>query len=592
MIDPILSLAISMHSNPGVYALLLGSGVSRSAGIPTGWDVVLDLVRKIVMLVGEDCEPDPAGWYRAKYGEEPDYSKLLDQIAKSSPERQQLLRSYFEPNEDEREQGLKLPTRAHRAVADLVSGGYVRVIITTNFDRLVEQALEAISITPSVISSADHVKGALPLAHTRCTVIKVHGDYIDTRIKNTPGELSAYDPALDALLDRVFDEYGLVVCGWSAQWDPALRAAIERCPSRRFTTFWAVRGRVLEEANGIISRRRAELIQVEGADSFFEDLAEKVSSLEQISSRHPLSTATAVATLKRYLPEDRYVIRTHDMAMVEANRLRAELSDTRFPIDADGVTVEHIAKRMREYSALIETLLALVINGCYWGGRLHEGLWTKCIEVIADHSRVGRGVGAYMALRDFPALLLMYGGGVAAAAAGKYGNLAAVLNRPEGHDISLNRETPLAFLLNADVVIHQNVAQHIIAPDKKNYTPVSDYLFEVLREPMREIIPRDAQYEESFDRFEYLWTLTYVDLREQLKSGQRWAIGRYLWRDVRHYDFTKTVLSQLYEEMDIATGWPGIAAGLFGGSQVRLRAAREKFDEALPRLRQSVGMWV
>ena len=33
MIDPMLSLAMSMHANPGVYALLLGSGVSRSAGI-------------------------------------------------------------------------------------------------------------------------------------------------------------------------------------------------------------------------------------------------------------------------------------------------------------------------------------------------------------------------------------------------------------------------------------------------------------------------------------------------------------------------------------------------------------------------------
>lgn len=35
MIDPSLSLAISVQSNPGVFALLLGSGVSRSAGMPT-----------------------------------------------------------------------------------------------------------------------------------------------------------------------------------------------------------------------------------------------------------------------------------------------------------------------------------------------------------------------------------------------------------------------------------------------------------------------------------------------------------------------------------------------------------------------------
>ena len=32
-IDPIISLAFAMQSNKGVYALLLGSGVSRSAGV-------------------------------------------------------------------------------------------------------------------------------------------------------------------------------------------------------------------------------------------------------------------------------------------------------------------------------------------------------------------------------------------------------------------------------------------------------------------------------------------------------------------------------------------------------------------------------
>jgi len=45
MLDPLLSLALSVRSNPGVYALLRGSGVSRAAGVPTGWEVVLDPAR-------------------------------------------------------------------------------------------------------------------------------------------------------------------------------------------------------------------------------------------------------------------------------------------------------------------------------------------------------------------------------------------------------------------------------------------------------------------------------------------------------------------------------------------------------------------
>jgi hypothetical protein len=45
LIDPALSLAFSMYSNKGVFALLLGSGASRSARIPTGWEIMMDLIR-------------------------------------------------------------------------------------------------------------------------------------------------------------------------------------------------------------------------------------------------------------------------------------------------------------------------------------------------------------------------------------------------------------------------------------------------------------------------------------------------------------------------------------------------------------------
>ena len=40
--DTITKLAFTIHSSPGIYALLLGSGISRDAGIPTGWMITLD----------------------------------------------------------------------------------------------------------------------------------------------------------------------------------------------------------------------------------------------------------------------------------------------------------------------------------------------------------------------------------------------------------------------------------------------------------------------------------------------------------------------------------------------------------------------
>jgi hypothetical protein len=136
--DPNTQLAFSVYENKGVFAVLLGSGLSRVADIPTGWEITLDLIRRIAVAQEVEDQPDWANWYRQTTGEEPDYSALLEELASSPEERRSILHSYIEPTEEDRAEGRKVPTAAHYALADLVGGGYIRVIITTNFDRLME----------------------------------------------------------------------------------------------------------------------------------------------------------------------------------------------------------------------------------------------------------------------------------------------------------------------------------------------------------------------------------------------------------------------------------------------------------------------
>lgn len=265
-VDPATSLAVSMHATKGAYALLLGSGVSGAARVPTGWAVVVDLIRRIARLEGAVCEPDPAQWYRDAHGEEPDYGRLLDALGRTQPERSRLIRAYIEPTEEERTLGLKQATEAHRAIAELVAGGYLRVIVTTNFDRLIETALRDAGIELTVIDSVDALRGSLPLVHTRCAVVKLHGDYVDARIRNTAHELERYPGPINGLLDRILEEYGLVVCGWSGDWDPALRHALERRRSQWFSTFWALRREPGGAAAELIAARGAEVVRTADAD--------------------------------------------------------------------------------------------------------------------------------------------------------------------------------------------------------------------------------------------------------------------------------------------------------------------------------------
>ena len=289
MIDPVDSLAFSIQRNPGAYALLLGSGVSSTAGVPTGSKITLQLVRELALVSGQSTIPDPDRWYTEKFGEPPNYSKLVTELAGTQAERQRLLRPYFEPSQQDRAKGVKRPTAAHRAIARLVGQEFIKVIITTNFDRLIEEALEDEGITPTILSSPEQVRSMMPLTLTPCCLFKIHGDYLDTRILNTPTELRTYPDEYNTLLDRIFDDFGLVVCGWSAVGDSALCNAIYHTTSRRFTTYWAIKKRELasDETRRLIKHCDARKVKIEDADSFFSRVQKGIESLAKTSRPQP-----------------------------------------------------------------------------------------------------------------------------------------------------------------------------------------------------------------------------------------------------------------------------------------------------------------
>src|SRR5258705_2834119 len=78
--------AFSLLENKGVFAVLLGSGVSRAADIPTGWEITLDLIRRVGIAQGIQEQPDSADWYRKTAGQWPSYSAFLEELASSPNE--------------------------------------------------------------------------------------------------------------------------------------------------------------------------------------------------------------------------------------------------------------------------------------------------------------------------------------------------------------------------------------------------------------------------------------------------------------------------------------------------------------------------
>ena len=202
-----------------------------------------------------------------------------------------LLRGYFEPTDNERLRDLKVPTAAHRTMAQLALSGHVRLFLTTNFDRLLEKALDDVGIVPQVLSTPDSIGGAVPFGQTKCTIVKLNGDYMDTRIKNTPEELATYHSDVDSLLDRVIDEFGFIISGWSAEWDTALRDAFERSQTQRYSMFWASRNPPRQDAARLIEQLHGEFVPIRDVDSFFSGIGEGLARLQGAQTSKVLSPA-------------------------------------------------------------------------------------------------------------------------------------------------------------------------------------------------------------------------------------------------------------------------------------------------------------
>lgn len=494
-----ISLAVSMQSAPGTFALLLGSGISRSARVPTGWDVVVDLITKLAVLCDGSEPEDPICWFKARGGE-PDYSKILDDLTATPGDRRNLLNAYFEPTAEEREEGIKVPARAHRAIAQLVAAEFVRVIITTNFDRLTETAIREAGVEPVVVASSAAAVGAIPLAHSKCTIIKLHGDYLDPDLKNTIDELGVYDPAIDRMLDQVFDEYGLVVCGWSGAWDEALRNAILRAPNRRYGTYWTRVGKLDDRARTIVEQRAATEVVIDGADEFFEDLAGKVQALEDLSMAKPMTTAIAVAQLKRYLPDPTQRIRLHDLVNGEANRVLSLPIIENFNVPE--ATFGNVAARMREYEAASATLVALLATLAFFADREdHDVLIVETLNRLAHRPVQHSGFSVWINLELYPLTLALYGATIGSVAAGRVDGVARAFRLKVPHP---NGALDLSYVASWWNTMPQDVCNFVVAAGGQNRrTPVSDYLHQVLRPVLEQAVPT-ADFDRIFDDAEFL----------------------------------------------------------------------------------------
>ncbi|MFF8696786.1 SIR2 family protein [Streptomyces sp. NPDC015144] len=558
-----MNLALGLQAVPGGYAVLLGAGASVSAGMLSAWGVQCDLIRQIASVDGveiPDGDDGPYDWYLERFEREPSYDTLLAGLSGTTSGRQALLRSYFEPDETEREQGIKQPADAHRALARLVADGHIRVIITLNFDHLIEDALREAGLRPTIIRRPSDLTGMIPLhAQRQGVVIHLHGDYLDPdSMRNTPEELMEYEQEVDKLLDQVFDEYGLIIAGWSAKYDPALVNALKRCPTRRFDTYWADPYPLSTAATELLEQRQGAYVAA-GADRFLTRTADAVTALAERNRANPQNIATAIATAKRELRSDGPAINLHDTLRREAARLADHpLRTATADVPQPELGAEH-DRRLTEWEAETETLAALAAVTAYWGNDTTDRYWFADVERLASITwGTGTGQRALNDLRRAPATLLLHSAGVAAVAAERWPLVARLLTGSRAQDIIRRVDMPAAALLGPETVLGLRTSA----------ARVHKYLKPIFT---GHVVANENAFTEAWERFEYLRLFVQED------AGNYIATPHLLVSGTRG-DYRPLASQWLDRELEQGDQHPLLRAGFLGGDLDRVTTTHKMVD--------------
>lgn len=511
MDEKLMSLSFSVEANKGVYALLLGSGISYSSGIPTGWGILTELCRRI-MILNDGAEEDPIKWYKEKYEKEPLYDEVIEMLAKTSSDRQGLLKEFFEPTAEDIEEKRKLPTAAHQSIAQLVKQGYIRVIITTNFDRLLEQALDELSVQYQTLYHDSDIEGMKPLSHAECTVLKIHGDYRDTRFKNVTDELKSYSEPLSDLLKRIFDEYGIITSGWSAEWDTALRDTIKSVKGRRYSWYWHLfTNEPNQKAKELITFRDGNtIVDGAGADHFFSKLLENVYSINKIKKENPDSLQLKIKKFKRYLTNQQE-IQIADLISDETKKVLDYFNDIDYyptpSRELVGQYIEEIKERVKPLSILI-SLLSYNVETPRQQQLLTETLERLTVPKFSDGTRI------LLYLQKLPLQIILYSIGIPLVKSKNYYLLEKILVEPKVRDRGARRNSNFIHYSSPYHEMYESLLYAYSYSERQYHLLMKRFMHPFLEETLIEsqIMFDSEEYDVFYDYFEFLRALKYRHL--------------------------------------------------------------------------------
>lgn len=283
--NPIVKLIANALPGDKKYILFAGAGVSKDAGIPTTWDLMLKTAGILCIADNPDnkinSDFDLEKWFTESKYSQMEYSELMELIYSKNPDQQNFLKKFLNNHEI---------GDSHKGIAELARRGIIRAIITTNFDHCIEKALEEKGLEVQVISTEEDLKNSEPLIHCNSVrIYKPHGNLGCGKIKNTPKDLESLSQLTEEELIRVMSEHGVIVLGYSGR-DKGIQQLFKKRNYNYYPLFWVDPKRPEETMEKILKKNNYTYIQCSGAGKFINEfikLSEKIKNIAPLIGTGP-----------------------------------------------------------------------------------------------------------------------------------------------------------------------------------------------------------------------------------------------------------------------------------------------------------------
>lgn len=267
------------------FDLFLGAGASISSGIHSGSDLVWLFKRELLSVGGkingkkfQDLKVEANKKVIQSYFNEEDskavnpYSYYFEKCYPDPLVRQEFLTSLVRD---------KKPSIGFMCLSALVSQQKFNTVWTTNFDDLIERAINKLDISCQVVSP-ENAKSVQNFRNDIPTVVKLHGDFRYDTLQNTDEELQKLEDNLHHYFLDASAIRGLLVVGYSGSDESVLQTlekALEKPNAFPKGLIWCIPkditpserlSKLIEKANE--QNKRSGFMVIDSFDYFLYEL--------------------------------------------------------------------------------------------------------------------------------------------------------------------------------------------------------------------------------------------------------------------------------------------------------------------------------